>query len=166
MHIFSTLFLNKFYFKLSKASNGVNLTYITKCGIAFCVLGGVMLIISFLGCCGALKNIKFLLVFYSFILLLILLAEIGLGIYAGVFGSNLKQNLTPVLLSSIQDEYMGDMSNKSLSSVAWDAIMYNVQCCGVNNYTDFNQNNNVWTSRSNETIPRACCKVNNFKKKK
>lgn len=85
-----------------------------------------MLVISFVGCCGALKNIKCLLVFYSSILLLVLLTEIGLGIYAGVFASNLKQNLTPALKQSIQDQYMGDMPNKSMTSVAWDAVMYNV----------------------------------------
>jgi hypothetical protein len=85
-----------------------------------------MLIISFIGCCGALKNIRCLLGFYSVILLMVLLSEIGLGIYAGVFASNFKQNLSTALLLSIKNDYMGDMTNKSISSVAWDAVMYNV----------------------------------------
>jgi len=144
------------------ANNGVNLSYITKCGIAFCVFGGVMLIISFIGCCGALKNIRCLLGFYSVILAMVLLTEIGFGIYAGVFASNFKQNLSSVLLLSIKNDYMGDMPNKSITSVAWDAVQYNVHCCGVNNYTDFNQAGNVWSDRSNETMPRSCCSFTNY----
>ena len=85
-----------------------------------------MLIISFIGCCGALKNIRCLLGFYSVILAMVLLTEIGFGIYAGVFASNFKQNLSSVLLLSIKNDYMGDMPNKSITSVAWDAVQYNV----------------------------------------
>lgn len=106
--------------------NGINLTYIDKGGIAFCVFGGVMLLISFLGCCGACKQVKCLLGMYSTILLLILLAEIAIGVFVAVYASKLKDILTPVLKQSIKDNYMGDMSNKTLASIAWDAIMYNV----------------------------------------
>lgn len=91
-----------------------------------------MVVISFVGCCGALKNVRMLLVLYSTILLLVLLAEIGLGIYAGVFTSNLRQNLSPALKLSIQNQYMGDMTNKSIASVAWDAIMFNVNASKTN----------------------------------
>lgn len=102
------------------------MTYIDKCGIAFCVFGGVMLMISFMGCCGALKQVKCLLGFYSTILLVLLLAEIAIGIFAAVYSTKFRDLLTPFLRQSIRDQYMGDMANKSVVSVAWDAIMYNV----------------------------------------
>lgn len=63
---------------------------------------------------------------YSTILLILLLAEIGIGIFAAVYSSKLKDLLTPVLRQSIKDQYMGDMKNKTITSVAWDAVMYNV----------------------------------------
>lgn len=107
-------------------SNGINLTYVSKCGIAFCVFGGVMLIIAFLGCFGALRNARCLLGFYSTILLLLLLAEIGIGIFAAVFSVQFMNTLTPLLQTSIKNEYSGDSANKSITSVAWDAVMYNV----------------------------------------
>jgi len=141
--------------------NGVNITYIDKCGIAFCVFGGVMLMISFMGCCGALKQAKCLLGFYSTILLGLLLAEIGIGIFAAVYSAKFRDLVTPLLRQSINDQYMGDMSNKSVVSVAWDAVMYNFECCGVQNYTDFNMPGNVWTYREGQVIPRACCKYKN-----
>lgn len=106
--------------------NGIDLTYIDKCGIAFCVFGGFMFLISFLGCCGAMKKVKCLLGLYSTILLLILLAEIAVGIFAAVYSSKFKELLTKALKDSIRDQYMGEMSNKTLGSVAWDAVMFNV----------------------------------------
>ncbi len=106
--------------------NGVNLTYVDKCGVAFIVFGAIMLAVSFMGCCGALRNYRCLLGFYSFVLLGLLLAEIGMGVFAAVFAGKLRDLLTPALQQSIQVAYMGDMSNKTLTSVAWDAVMYNV----------------------------------------
>ena len=111
---------------ISIEQNGINLTYIDKCGIAFCVFGGVMFLISFMGCCGALKQVKCLLGMYSLILLLVLLAEIAVGVFAAVYSAKLKEVLTPFLKQSIKTQYMGDMQNKTLTSIAWDAIMYNV----------------------------------------
>ena len=113
---------------MTKVKEGrINLTYIDKCGIAFCVFGSLMFLISFMGCCGALKQIKCLLGMYSLILLLLLLAEIGIGIFAAVYSVKLKEVLTPLLKESIRTQYSGDMQNKTLVSVAWDALMYNVR---------------------------------------
>ncbi|RNA36849.1 tetraspanin-18-like isoform X1 [Brachionus plicatilis] len=143
--------------------SGIDLTYIDKCGIAFCIFGGFMFLISFLGCCGALKKVKCLLGLYSTILLLILLAEIAIGIFAAVYSSKFKGVITKALKDSIRDQYMGEMFNKTLGSVAWDAVMFNFECCGVYNSSDFNQVNNVWTDRGDALIPISCCK---FKDKK
>lgn len=79
-----------------------------------------------MGCCGALKQVKCLLGMYSLILLLVLLAEIAVGVFAAVYSAKLKEVLTPFLKQSIKTQYMGDMQNKTLTSIAWDAIMYNV----------------------------------------
>lgn len=50
---------------LIKAQGGVNLSYIDKCGIAFIIFGGIMFVISFMGCMGSYKQIKCLLVLVS-----------------------------------------------------------------------------------------------------
>jgi hypothetical protein len=144
--------------------NGINLSYIDRAGIAFCVFGGVMLLISFLGCCGACRQVKCLLGLYSSFLLVVLLAEIGAGILFAVYSAQLKTMLTPFLQNSIKTKYMGhDAQNKTLASIAWDAVMYNFECCGVANSTDFDQPENVWTQRpANQATPKACCK---FKRK-
>lgn len=136
---------------------GINLSYIGYCGIAFCVFGGVMLLISFLGCCGAMKKVKCLLGLYSTILLLLLLAEIGIGIFAGVYSTKLKSLLAPQLQKNIEKEYMGDFANKTIASIGWDTIMLNFECCGVYNSTDF-ETATAWKFNSSQVTPRACCK--------
>jgi hypothetical protein len=85
-----------------------------------------MLLISFMGCCGALSLVKCLLGFYSTILLLLLIAEIGIGIFAGVYSGQLKQLLAPQLKNNLNAQYAGDSPNKTLASIGWDTIMLNV----------------------------------------
>ena len=79
-----------------------------------------------MGCCGAWKRVRCLLGMYATILLIILLIEIVIGVLIAVFSSKLTSLITPILLGTIQYGYTGDMSNKTLYSVAWDAVMYNV----------------------------------------
>ena len=118
-----------------------------------------MFFISFLGCCGALNKVKSLLGIYSFILLIVLLSHVALIVSIGVYSTNLKDILTPFFRGSIRKHYMGDMRNKSLSSIAWDAVMFNLECCGVSNYSDFSSTENDWKQNENLITPRACCKV-------
>lgn len=138
------------------AKQGVNLDYIGYCGIAFCVFGGVMLLISFLGCCGALKQVRCLLGLYSTVLLIVLLAEIGIGIFSGVYSGQLKSLLEPQLKRSIVKQYMGDSENKTIASIGWDTVMLNFECCGVTNSSDFDEATK-W-NRGNASIPKSCCK--------
>lgn len=135
--------------------SGVNLSYIGYCGIAFCVFGGVMLFISFLGCCGAMKQVRCLLGLYSTVLLVVLLTEIGIGIFAGVYSGKLKDLLAPQLKTNLVNNYMGNSSNKTIASIGWDTIMVNFECCGVYNASDFTEATK-WIS--DDQIPKACCK--------
>jgi hypothetical protein len=146
-------------------TDGISVDYLKTTAIAFCVFGGVMVIISFLGCCGAFMQVRCLLIMYGTILLLILLAEIGIVIFAAVFTGKFKDTITPLLQKSIEDNYVGvDSDTKPVISLAWDAIMYNAECCGVNNGTDFN-NAKLWIKNkpADWKSPQSCCKFENIK---
>lgn len=58
--------------------------------------------------------------------MVILLAEIAFGIFAAVYANKFREFISPTLEASIKYEYYGDMSNKTIVSIAWDVIMYNV----------------------------------------
>lgn len=139
------------------SQNGINLSYIGYCGIAFCVFGGVMLFISFMGCCGAMNQVRCLLGLYSTILLLLLISEIGIGIFSGVYSGKLREFLAPQLKQNIENQYMGDMANRTIASIGWDTIMLNFECCGVYDSNDFKNTSN-WKHNATQQIPRSCCK--------
>ncbi|KAG2461894.1 TSN1 protein, partial [Polypterus senegalus] len=76
----------------------------------FCIaVGAVLVILGFLGCCGALRESKCLL----------LIAE-----------SVLKALVLPELKSKY--------GNDNEVTKIWNATMTELKCCGFNNYTDFN----------------------------
>lgn len=39
----------------------------------------------------------------------------------------------------------------------WDQIMVEFQCCGVNNFRDFEKSADWLEKRGNKTIPETCC---------
>lgn len=42
-------------------------------------------------------------------------------------------------------------------TVMWDHIMVEFQCCGVNNYRDFEKSPDWLEKKGNRTIPETCC---------
>lgn len=88
----------------------------------YVILGAsvVILIISFLGCCGAWKEIKFLLGLYAIILLIILIAEVAAFILAIVFKNKVESKLKEGLQKA-----------KSKNSTIYGDFEKIVECCGV-----------------------------------
>lgn len=88
----------------------------------YVILGAsvVILIISFLGCCGAWKEIKFLLGLYAVILLIILIAEVTAFVLAIVFKNKVESKLKEGLQKA-----------KSENSTVYGDFEKVVKCCGV-----------------------------------
>lgn len=88
----------------------------------YVILGAsvVILIISFLGCCGAWKEIKFLLGLYAIILLLILIAEVAAFVVVIVFRNKVEAKLKEAL-----------KTGKGKNSTVYGDFEKAVECCGV-----------------------------------
>lgn len=88
----------------------------------YVILGAsvVILIISFLGCCGAWKEIKFLLGLYAIILLLLLIAEVAAFVVAIVFKNKVETKLK---------EGLKDV--KAKNSTMYNDLEKILKCCGV-----------------------------------
>ncbi|CAF1264988.1 unnamed protein product [Rotaria sp. Silwood1] len=158
------------------------LSYLEIMAIVIIILGSILLIIGFLGCCGAMKQVKLFLICYAIIVGLIIIIEIGITIYFVVFQSNFKNQFVPKLQQSLKTTYEGplgllpnsDLPKPSPVSLAWDFIMYNFQCCGVENKLDFigtikwNRTNPWWNSSLPSTMkefvyPLTCCPIGNLR---
>jgi hypothetical protein len=145
-----------------------SLSYIEIFAIAIIVIGGVLLAIGFLGCCGAIKGFRFLHVIYAIIIGLIILAEIALIVVFVAYQNQFKTHLVSTLQQSIATYYVGTPTNNYTNvnpvSLAWDFAQFNLLCCGAISRNDFSSAVNwnrtdPYQPGANLTIPFTCCPV-------
>ncbi|XP_014836940.1 PREDICTED: tetraspanin-1-like [Poecilia mexicana] len=99
-------------------------------------VGAVLLIIGFLGCCGAVKESRCMLLTFFSLVLIIFIVEVAGGIVLFVFTDEVDQifnNLENDVRTEIQTNYGNDTEKTEL----WDTAMEQFHCCGYKNYTDF-----------------------------
>lgn len=101
-------------------------------------VGAVLLIIGFLGCCGAVRESKCMLLTFFSIVLIIFLIEVAGAVVLFVFkdlAGDLLKDVRLQISDDIERNY-GAENDDSLT-FRWNSTMDKLQCCGVNNYTDF-----------------------------
>lgn len=114
-------------------------------------MGAIVAIISFLGCCGALKEVKCLLLMFFVLLLLIFVIMLAGAIIGFVLRDKVTDYLTQGMNETIkkygQDKY------KYLTE-AWDDVQEDMKCCGIKNYTSWSLNSNF---QGDVKVPKSCC---------
>jgi tetraspanin-18 len=145
-----------------------SLSYIEIFAIAIIVIGGVLLVIGFLGCCGAIKGFRFLHVLYAIIIGAIIIAEIAIVVAFIAYQNQFRSQLVTKLRQSITTYYVGIPINNSTTvnpvSLSWDFAQFNLQCCGAISNNDFASAANwdrtdPYTPGVNLTVPFTCCPV-------
>ncbi|XP_039591457.1 tetraspanin-1-like [Polypterus senegalus] len=120
----------------------------------FCIaVGAVLVILGFLGCCGALRESKCLLLIFFSIVLIIFIAEVAAAVVALVYSSFAESVLKALVLPELKSKYGNDNEVTKI----WNATMTELKCCGFNNYTDFNDSTFMQQYKS---YPTFCCKKN------
>ncbi|XP_069751203.1 tetraspanin-4a isoform X2 [Narcine bancroftii] len=111
--------------------------------------GSVATIIGFLGCVGAIKENKCLLLSFFVLLLLIFIVEVIAGILVCVYRAQIDTHARDDLTDGLQ--LFGTDGNIGLTN-AWSIVQTDFRCCGVSNYTD-------WFEVFNATqVPDSCCR--------
>ncbi|XP_011253953.1 tetraspanin-1 isoform X2 [Camponotus floridanus] len=118
------------------------------------VAGALTFIVSFLGYCGAMFESRCLLCVYGILILLVLVLEcVVVGLAFGLKG-DAEKGMQSFLKSTIK--YYATTADKAETvTVAWDGIMSQLHCCGVESYRDFSENTNL--TAIGKLIPEACC---------
>ncbi|XP_009466421.1 PREDICTED: tetraspanin-1 [Nipponia nippon] len=114
------------------------------------VIGSILLVIGFLGCYGAQKESKCLLMMFFSVVLIIFIAEVAAAVVALVYTGLAETLLTAVVTPLLKEKYGKD---KSLTHI-WNVTMTEIHCCGLNNYTDFTSS--PWLEEHG-TYPESCC---------
>ena len=115
-------------------------------------VGVAIFIIAFCACCGAVKENSWMVYAYSVVLLIILLAQFGAGITAFVMKDDLKNVIENKMVEGMDNYGKYDYGGVTET---WDYVQAELDCCGVNNYTDW------WKAEGNWVwgFPDSCCKV-------
>ncbi|KAM9379186.1 tetraspanin-1 [Phaethornis superciliosus] len=116
------------------------------------VIGAILLVIGFLGCCGAQKESKCLLMLFFTVVLIIFIAEVAAAVVALVY-TGLAEVLLKGVVTPLLKEKFGN--NEPFTQI-WNVTMEEIGCCGLNNYTDLTDS--PWYNSHNQTYPAPCCK--------
>ncbi|KAL9867746.1 tetraspanin-9 isoform 3-T3 [Geothlypis trichas] len=114
-------------------------------------IGTVIMVTGFLGCLGAIKENKCLLLSFFIVLLIILLAELILVILFFVYMDKVSESAKKDLKEGMK--LYNSENNIGLKN-AWNIIQAEMKCCGVNDYTDW------YPVLGENIVPDRCCMEN------
>lgn len=125
--------------QLSSVSGSLD-TNVMFPSITLIVLGSIIFIISFFGCCGAIRESHCMTITFASFLLFILLVQVAVAVYAFVVVKN-PENITEEYRKIFHNQTVE--ANKEFVNV----VQSGFECCGIDNPTDYAGN-----------IPWSCCR--------
>jgi len=114
--------------------------------VLFIIVGVVIFLVAFFGCCGAVKESNCMMLTFSILLIVIFICEVAGGIAAYVLMGDVKETVETFMTKAMehydQDGY----------KATWDYAQHEGRCCGVTSYKD-------WFPLFNSTavVPDSCC---------
>ncbi|MCJ8729760.1 hypothetical protein PDJAM_G00110360 [Pangasius djambal] len=129
----------------------INAAYTIKVDIFFIGVGIIMVLLGFLGCCGAKKESKCLLIMFFSIIVIIFISELTIGLFALAYSSYIGKFLRSWGRPVLQDQYGRDFHFTNL----WNMTMTKLHCCGFDNYTDFI--GSYYSKHYGEIYHPSCC---------
>ncbi|CAD7015439.1 23 kDa integral membrane protein [Ceratitis capitata] len=112
--------------------------------ITMIVLGSVILLISFFGCCGAIRESYCMSMTYSVLLFVLMIGQLALVIYMWV-----QKDKYLVMMGDVVEKAWARRTRKA---DYMDAIQISMECCGKNSYLDYSFQG---------YYPPSCCKGSN-----
>lgn len=97
------------------------------------VIGVIIMVIGFLGCCGAIRENQVMLALFFACLFVIFVALLGVAIYMIVAKDGFKQTVSTVLKQKVEETCKGNEAATNFMKTIQD----NFQCCGANGLTDY-----------------------------
>ncbi|XP_056610011.1 tetraspanin 35 [Triplophysa dalaica] len=122
-------------------------------GYLLIAVGAVLLILGFLGCCGAIRESRCMLLLFFVIILIVFIAEVAGAIVLLVFkplAADLINQVGSKAVKSIKEDYG---KNKDLTGL-WNTTMSTLKCCGFYNFSDFTDSP---FQMETDTYPPQCC---------
>ncbi|XP_015928367.1 CD151 antigen isoform X2 [Parasteatoda tepidariorum] len=118
--------------------------------------GVIVTIISFLGCFGAIKEVKCMLLTFFIILFMIFIIMLVGGILGYVFRNEVEKQMNQEMIMSIPL-----YRNETAVTDAWDSVQEYFKCCGMIQEQDASYE--IWSKKNkefsgNKRVPESCCR--------
>ena len=124
--------------------------------------GIIAAIVGFFGCCGAMKQVKWMLMVYCGLIALIFILEIAGGAYAYTNRDEVEKKMEKKVRETVLIRYggPGDAGNAGTKAVDW--FQQKIECCGATAPSDWVESS-WFTIYKNYTgqpprVPDSCCK--------
>lgn len=116
--------------------------------ITLIVIGSIIFVIAFLGCCGAIRESHCMIVTFACLLLTILIIQVAVAIFVFVAANNAGEiDFGKEYRTNVFDRYKnGNEEDKEIVNTIQEAL----QCCGVDSAKDFG-------TIIGQPIPGSCC---------
>jgi len=116
------------------------------------VIGAVIFVVAFSGCCGAVKENRCLLLTFSVLLAVIFILEIAAGITAYVMKDKLNDEIPKQMKKTIQN-----FNHTGYDGVTdtWKMVQHEMKCCGIDGPADWAK---VSPYNGTKDVPDSCCK--------
>lgn len=123
----------------------------------FIIIGVVVTIISFFGCCGAIMENPCMMYTFATLVALMLLIEVGLTVVVLIYQDETKQEIIKQMKKGL-DNY--NNTNHAHGGViwSWDNMQQSYHCCGIENATDWGDKTAFQKIYPN-SVPDSCCKI-------
>ncbi|XP_040013010.1 tetraspanin 35 isoform X2 [Xiphias gladius] len=145
---------------LGKIENApAELSQVLNVGYLLVAIGALLVIIGFLGCCGAVRESKCMLLLFFIIVLLVFIAEVAGAVVILVFrplADELIQKFGTAAVRNIKTDY-GE--NPDITGL-WNTTMSTLKCCGFYNSSDFVDS--PYYVNSDKQYPPQCCPGTNY----
>jgi len=127
---------------------------VTGLAVLLIVVGCIIFIIGFFGCCGAYKENYCMTMTFAVLLAIVFLLEIAGGISAYVMRQQVGEEVMTKMITTMQN-YETDNSITQL----WDDVQRDFKCCGTYNMTDWNVLDSYGQDAVSKTwtLPESCC---------
>lgn len=93
--------------------------------IVLIVIGFAIMLIGFLGCCGAIRESQCMLMFFFFFLFVIFACLLGFGIWAAVEKNRFHGMAREILKKGVEKYHEDQVSREYM-----DFVQHNMECCG------------------------------------
>ncbi|CAK6960265.1 tetraspanin 35 [Scomber scombrus] len=135
------------------------LSQVLNVGYLLIAIGLLLLVIGFLGCCGAVRESRCMLMLFFIIVLVVFIAEVAGAVVVLVFrplADELFKKFGTAAVKNIQKDY-GE--NPDITGL-WNTTMTTLKCCGFYNATDF-VGSPYYETHNNQYPPQCCSSMNN-----